>query len=67
MEWSVPKSATDVRTFLGLVRYISFFLPKLADHTVILTPLTMKEAQKHFPPWTPTVTGVSPLLPFSYS
>jgi hypothetical protein len=27
-------------------------LPKLADHTVILTPLTTKEARKLFPPWT---------------
>ena len=52
MDWPVPKSATDVHAFLGLVCYISFFPPKLADHTIILTPLTMKEDQKHFPPWT---------------
>ena len=46
------KSCTDVRSFLGLVRYIATFLPKLADHTVILTPLTTKEARKAFPAWT---------------
>jgi hypothetical protein len=37
---------------LGLVRYVAAFLPRLADHTTILTPLTTKEAQKHFPLWT---------------
>lgn len=51
LNWPVPKSATDVRTFLGLVRYIFTFLPQLADHTVILTLLTMKEAKKSFPEW----------------
>jgi hypothetical protein len=54
LHWPVPKSSTDVRAFLGLVRYIAIFLPKLADHTVILTPLTTKEARKSFPAWTPT-------------
>ena len=44
LQWPKPKNSTDVRAFLGLVRYISDFLPKLADHTVILTPLTTKEA-----------------------
>lgn len=28
------------------------FLPKLADHTTVLTPLTTKDCHKHFPPWT---------------
>lgn len=51
LQWPVPKSATDVRAFLGLVRYIAIFLPKLADHTVILTPLTTKESRKDFPTW----------------
>jgi len=41
-----------VRSFLGLVRYIAVFLPNLADHTVILTPLTTKESRKLFPEWT---------------
>ena len=52
MKWPIPKSVTDVCAFLGLVQYISFYLLKLANHTVILTPLTTKEAKKHFPPWT---------------
>jgi hypothetical protein len=42
LNWPVPTSATEVRSFLGLVRYIAVFLPHLADHTVILTPLTTK-------------------------
>ena len=46
-----PHSATDVWSCLGLVRYIAGFLPKLADHTVVLTPLTMKDSHKHFPAW----------------
>jgi RNase H-like domain found in reverse transcriptase/Reverse transcriptase (RNA-dependent DNA polymerase)/Integrase zinc binding domain len=52
LNWPVPKSSTDVRAFLGLVRYISVFLPKLADHTCILTPLTTKDCRKKFPNWT---------------
>ena len=52
MNWPMPKSATDVRSFLGLVQYISAFLPNLADHTVVLTLLTTKDAHKHFPQWT---------------
>jgi hypothetical protein len=43
---------TDVHAFLGLVRYVAAFLPKLVDHTTVLTPLTMKDAQNHFPLWT---------------
>jgi RNase H-like domain found in reverse transcriptase len=52
LNWPVPKSATEVPSFLGLVQYISVFLPKLAEHTRILTPLTMKDAKKSFPNWT---------------
>ena len=53
LDWPVPKSCTDVRSFLGLIRYIAVFLPKLADYTVVLTPLTTKDARKVFPVWTP--------------
>jgi len=53
LNWPVPKSATDVRAFLGLVRYISVYLPKLAEFTSILSPLTTKEMDKQFPAWTP--------------
>jgi hypothetical protein len=34
---------TEVRSFLGLVRYIAMYLPKLVDYTQILMPLTMEE------------------------
>ena len=51
LQWPVPKSATDVRAFLGLVQHIAIFLSKLADHTIVLTPLTTKEARKDFPTW----------------
>lgn len=53
LDWPVPKSATEVRSFLGLVRYISQYLPHLAEHTAVLTPLTTLEANKLFPVWTP--------------
>src|SRR6202050_3313152 len=52
MNWPIPKNTTDVRSFLGLVRYIACFLPQLADFTCILTPLTTKEARRDFPQWT---------------
>ena len=52
LQWPVPRNTTDVRSFLGLVRYISLFLPKLADFTCVLTPLTTKEARRNFPAWT---------------
>ena len=51
MNWSTPKTASDVRSFLGLVRYISAFLPHLAEHTTVLTPLTTKDCDKNFPTW----------------
>src|SRR6202050_2352597 len=51
LNWPVQQNTTDVRSFLGLVRYISWFLPKLADYTCILTPLTTKEARCDFPAW----------------
>jgi len=52
LSWPVPKSATDMRSFLGLVRYISVFLPTLAEHTGILTKLTTKDSNKCFLTWT---------------
>ncbi|GBE82211.1 hypothetical protein SCP_0405940 [Sparassis crispa] len=54
LQWPVPRSASDVQSFLGLVRYIAAFLPKLADFTTVLTPLTTKESRRHFPEWMPT-------------
>ncbi|EDR02339.1 reverse transcriptase-RNase H-integrase [Laccaria bicolor S238N-H82] len=49
MSWPTPTSATEVRSFLGLVRYISAFLPALAEHTGVLTELTTKASDKNFP------------------
>ena len=43
LNWPQPTTATNVRGFLGLTRYIAAFLPALAEHTSILTPLTTKE------------------------
>jgi RNase H-like domain found in reverse transcriptase len=51
-DWPTPKSTTDIWAFLGLVRYISVFLPGLAEWTIYLTPLTSKDANKLFPAWT---------------
>src|ERR1700676_375247 len=45
LNWPIPHNTTDVCLFLGLVRYISWYLPKLADFTCVLTPLTTKEAR----------------------
>jgi hypothetical protein len=54
LNWPVPRNTTDVRSFLGLVRYISWYLPKLVDFTCVLTPLTTKESRREFPTWTDT-------------
>jgi hypothetical protein len=51
INWPRPKCATEVRAFLGLVRYVADFLPLLVDHTRILSPLTHKSADLVFPPW----------------
>ena len=53
LSWPVPKSVTQMRSFLGLVRYIAIFLPKLADHTAVLNELTHKDCEKKFPSWLP--------------
>jgi hypothetical protein len=52
LNWPSPKSAKDVHQFLGLVRYIAHFLPSIAEHTSLLTPLTRKECNRNFPTWT---------------
>jgi hypothetical protein len=51
LDWPVPKSAKEMRAFLGVVRFIANFLPNLAEHTRILNELTTKEAEKNFPEW----------------
>lgn len=52
LDWPTPRNATEVRAFLGIVRYIAVYLPSLAEHTAVLTPLTTAESTKSFPPWT---------------
>ena len=50
--WPQPNTATNVRGFLGLTRYIATFIPALAEYTSVLTPLTTKECDRQFPTWT---------------
>ena len=38
-----PKNVTELQQFLGMVQYMSPFIPKLADHTAALRALTKKE------------------------
>ena len=45
LDWPIPTNSTEVWAFLGLVQYVASFLPKLADHTYILTPLTNKSSK----------------------
>jgi len=52
LDWPCPRTATQVRSFIGLVRYIAAFLPKLSDHTAVLGDLITKSADKCFPSWT---------------
>ena len=53
IDWPVPKNAGEVRAFLGLVRYLNAFLPRLAAQSSILSRLTTKECDKNFPAWSP--------------
>lgn len=41
-----------MRAFLGMVRYLSNHLPNIAKYTRVLTTLTTKAADPHFPTWT---------------
>ena len=52
LNWPRPNSATTVWSFLGIVWYLAAFLPHLAEHTCKLSPLTMKDCEREFPPWT---------------
>ena len=54
LDWPIPTSSTEVRQFLGLVRYLQNFLPKLAVHCQILEELTQKRYNHNFPAWTNT-------------
>jgi len=52
LDWPRPRNATEVRAFLGIVRYLSEHLPDVAKHTRILNALTVKAADMVFPVWT---------------
>jgi hypothetical protein len=52
VNWPRPKSAKETRAFLGLVRYLAVFLPKLASLTTVLNLLMSHAAKKCFPGWT---------------
>ena len=52
LDWPIPTCAKEVWRFLGLVQYISVFLPALVEHTALLTPLVWKECNTIFPMWT---------------
>jgi len=52
LSWPRPKTATQTRSFIGLVHYISAFLPNLAEHTAAMAELITKDADCHFPAWT---------------
>ncbi len=52
VDWPTPKTAKDIQKFLGLVRYLNAFLPKLVRQSDILDRLTWKECDKVFPEWT---------------
>ena len=52
LNWKLPRLAKEVHAFLGLVQYISVFLPKLAELTSVLMPLMTKACDALFPTWT---------------
>ena len=52
LDWPVPKNTKEVQRFLGLVKYLSAFLPCLAIQCSILSRLTTKACKKNFPGWT---------------
>ena len=51
LSWKPQHPAKEVCAFLGLVDYISICLPKLAEHTAVLTPLMSKSCDSLFPIW----------------
>jgi RNase H-like domain found in reverse transcriptase/Integrase zinc binding domain/Reverse transcriptase (RNA-dependent DNA polymerase) len=51
IDWPRPKNVKQVQQFLGLVRYLNAFLPRLAEQTLILSKLTTKASEKNFPAW----------------
>ena len=52
LAWPVLKTATQTWAFIGLVWYLSAFLPGLVMHTGALADLITKDADHKFPKWT---------------
>ena len=52
MNWPTPTCMKHVQAFIGLVQYLSPFLPNLTNYTSMLDKLTTKECNKAFPTWT---------------
>ncbi len=45
--YSLPKTITQLRSFLGLVNYYSRFVPSLCSYTSMLTPHITKTSPQH--------------------
>ena len=52
LDWPVPTITTETHQFLGLVRYLQNFLPKLSVHCRVLEKLMQKKYNQNFPTWT---------------
>jgi hypothetical protein len=52
LNWPRPKSASDVRRFLGLCKFVSQYVPRFSEIASPLYPLTAKRCNAKFPPWT---------------
>ena len=44
IDWPIPKSTKEIRSFLGFVNFYRRFIPKFADIAAPLTPLTGSNA-----------------------
>ncbi|GAA5825846.1 hypothetical protein JCM11251_000024 [Rhodosporidiobolus azoricus] len=55
--WAKPSTVTQVRGFLGIVQYLRKFIPQLAEHTAVLTPLTRKGLTRVDHLWTTKEDG----------
>ena len=42
LEWPIPTNLKEVQQFLGIVKYLNAFFPRLASQSSILSRLTTK-------------------------
>ncbi|KAF7759859.1 hypothetical protein Agabi119p4_11554 [Agaricus bisporus var. burnettii] len=52
LDWPRPRSASEVRRFLGLCKFVSQYIPRFSEIASPLYPLTSKRFNNQFPPWT---------------